>query len=186
MSKPKKLHGALTYIEQGKLSVSTEVEIDLMDKDPVVGVAFSPAKRKWRAYLHQGRKQVFHGYYDTKIEAISARNNAVKELATGGATKKVYQPFSRIVKAPRYRNMERNLVHLFEEASEVIHMTSKIIRFGLKDRKKGQELSNQQRMGREIGNLLTMVELLVMAGDVLPADIEEGMRQKVEKLKTMY
>ncbi len=185
--KLKKLPEALTYIEQASLPVSTEVVRELMDKEDVAGVSFSPAKRKWRAYLHQGKKQVFHGYYDTKMEAVSARVQAVKRLSEPGSMQdRGYPAFKRTIKPPKYRNMERNLVHLFEEASEVIHVTSKIIRFGIKDRMKGQELTNQERLGREVGNMLAMVELLVMAGDVRPVDIEGGMKAKVESLKTMY
>jgi NTP pyrophosphatase (non-canonical NTP hydrolase) len=184
--KQKKLPAALTYIEQASLPVSTEMVIELMDKENVAGVSFSPAKRKWRAYLHQGKKQVFHGYYDTKSEAIAARVIAVTELERIGSTRKVYPAFERTIKPPKYRDLARSLEHLSEEAAEVIHVKSKIIRFGLKDRMKGQDLTNQERLGREVGNMLAMVELLIMSGDVRPADIEDGMKLKVENLKTMY
>ena len=184
--KPKKLPAALTYVEHMRPALSTDVEIELMDKENVVGVSFSPEKRKWRAYLHQGKKQVFHGYYDTKSEAIAARVIAVTELVRIGSTRKVYPAFERTIKPPKYRDLARSLEHLSEEAAEVIHVKSKIIRFGLKDRMKGQELTNQKRLGREVGNMLAMVELLIMSGDVRPADIEDGMKAKVENLKTMY
>lgn len=184
--KPKKMPKALTYIEHIRPSLSTDVEIDLMDKENVVGVSFCPKKRKWRAYLHQGQKQVFHGYYDTKSEAIAARAQAVIKLERVGSTRKVFPAFERTIKPPKYREMERTLEHLAEEAAEVIHVKSKIVRFGLKDRMKGQEFTNQERIGREIGNMLAIVELLIMSGDVRPADIEEGMKKKVESLLTMY
>ena len=73
---------------------------------------------------------------------------------------------------------------LAEEAAEVIHIKSKIIRFGLKDKFGGE--TGQRRLGCEIGNLLAMVELLVLDGAVLAQDIEDGMARKTESLKEGY
>ncbi len=183
--KAQRLPEALTYITQTKLQAGAAITIDLMDKENVVGVSYSVQRRCWRAYLHIGKKQVFSGSYDTKDEAVSARFNAELRFCRRSVTERT-KGFGRSVKAPKFLDMDKNLTHLYEEAAEVIHVTSKVMRFGIKDKLKGQEFTNQQRLGREIGNLLTMVNLLVMSGDVKDEDIEEGMKAKVESLEEVY
>lgn len=175
---------ATTQLPQVGLSVAAGVEIDLADTDNVVGVSYSPKKRKWRAYLHIGRKQVFHQWCDTKSEAIAAHNLAVHRFDRLNAQTGGGPPFDRKIKAPGYRNLDRTLEHLAEEAAEVIHIKSKIIRFGLKDKFEGK--TGQRRLGCEIGNFLAMVELLVLDGAVLAQDIEDGMVKKTESLKEGY
>lgn len=184
MNRRKREPQATTMIVQVMPSVAAGVEIDLSDKEPVVGVSYSPKRRKWRAYIHVGKHQVFHRYCETKSEAIEAHRKAMVvhqrlSVQTSGGPR-----FERKIKAPGYRNLDRTLEHLAEEAAEVIHMKSKVIRFGLQGKHNG--LTGQRRLGCEIGNMLAMVELLVLDGAVLAKDIEDGMQEKVEKLTRVY
>ncbi len=182
---------ATTFIEQLPPSAGALVEIDLTDKNNVPGVSWNPKKRKWRSYLHIGKKQVYHGYFDTKEEAAFERRQAEQRYhridlsAPEPEREGRYRTFDRKIKAPRYRILDRNLEHLSEEASLVINIKGKVIRDGLSDYHKGVE-SNKKQLGRAIGKMLTIVDLLVMDGAVLTNDIAEGMKAKAENLKTMY
>lgn len=177
---------ATTQLPSVSPSVAAGVEADLSDKDPVIGVSYSAKRRLWRAYLHRGNKQVFHAWRETKSEAIAARREALERFGEKAMCLQDsrYSSFRRTVKAPGYRVLDRTLEHLAEEAAEVIHIKSKIIRFGLKDKFGGE--TGQRRLGCEIGNLLAMVELLVLDGAVLAQDIEDGMALKTESLKEGY
>ncbi len=72
---------------------------------------------------------------------------------------------------------------LAEEAAEVIQAKSKIARFGLHDYHPKNKMPNQQKLGMEIGNFMTMVGILLEEGIVLSEDISRGKQQKQEKLK---
>ncbi|MEI6846588.1 MAG: hypothetical protein WCK32_00895 [Chlorobiaceae bacterium] len=186
MSK-KKLPEATTKVAPLSLSVGEAVTIDLSDKEHVAGVSFCPKRRMWRAYLHRGKKQVFHQWCESKGMAISRRQQAEAVFsAPGSMQEKGYPAFKRTVKPPKYRDTDRTLAHLLEDASGVITVSGEIIRTGLKGKRDPLAVTNQERIGRHIGKLFTVVDLLVMAGDVRVTDIENGMKEKVEKLKSNY
>jgi hypothetical protein len=52
----------------------------------VRGVSYQSARRKWRARLNVGGRQVFYGYYGTKEEAIRARQTAARSMLGEWAT----------------------------------------------------------------------------------------------------
>ena len=163
MSKRKREPQATTMIVQVMPSVAAGVEIDLSDKEPVTGVSYSPKRRKWRAYIHVGKRQVFHSYCETKSEAIEAHRMAMvahhrTTSQTSGGT-----PFERKIKAPGYRNLDRTLEYLALKAAKVMGMKSEVSLHGLKG--KG-DVSSQAHLGIEIGGLMAVVELLVLDGAV--------------------
>ena len=158
-------------------SAAACVEIALTDERNVTGVSYSPAKRKWRAYLHKGKKQVWHEYFDEKADAITARLAAEREYGHNGMAVQVgYPTFERKIKAPKYRDLPRTLEHLSANASAVLSIKSKMIM----SKDSG---AIRQKLGRQIGSMIAVVDLLVMAGDVDGGDIEEGMKAQVALLK---
>ena len=177
---------ATTQLPQVGLAVAAEVEIDLSDKDPVVGVAYSPKRRLWRAYLHRGKKQVFHAWRETKSEAVAARLGAELRFAQqGGATASGSGVvFERKIRAPGYRNFDRTLKHLALSLSVVYRAQSTVSLFGLKEVLDGEVA--QRRLGCGVGELLAVVELLVLDGAVIAQDVEDGMALKTESLKKGY
>jgi len=171
---------ATTMVAQLMPSAAACVEIALTDERNVTGVSYSPAKRKWRAYLHKGKKQVWHEYFDEKSDAITARLAAEREYGHNGMAVQVgYPTFERKIKAPKYRDLSRTLEHLAANASAVLSIKSRMIM----SKDSG---AIRQKLGREIGSMIAVVDLLVMAGDVDGGDIEEGMKAKVALLKEGY
>jgi NTP pyrophosphatase (non-canonical NTP hydrolase) len=65
---------------------------------------------------------------------------------------------------------------LSEEAAEVIREVSKTIRFGLDDRRKNL-------LEQEIGDLLTMVDLLQLQGVISAEGLAKAKQAKIQKLK---
>lgn len=72
---------------------------------------------------------------------------------------------------------------VLENLAEVIHRTMKILRFGLDEVQRGQELNNRQRLSREVGNLLEMLCVARSEGILSDIDVEIGQDEKNEKLK---
>ena len=184
MSRRKRDPQATTMIVQVMPSVAARVEIDLSDKDPVVGVSYSPKKRKWRAYLHIGKKQVFHKWCETKSEAVAAHQRAMVRFSRLTAQTSGGPPFERQIKAPQYRDFDRTLKHFALSLAVVYRAQGTVSLFGLQEVIDGE--TAQRRLGCEIGSLLAMVELLVLDGAVLSKDIEDGMAEKTEKLTRVY
>ena len=183
MNRRKREPQATTMIVQVMPSVAAGVEIDLSDKEPVVGVSYSPKRRKWRAYIHVGKRQVFHRYCETKSEAIEAHRKAMVvhqrlSVQTSGGPR-----FERKIKAPGYRNLDRTLEHLALKAAKVLRMKSEVSLHGLKG--KG-DVSSQAQFGIEIGGLMAVVELLVLDGAVRIADVECGMKMMVADLDEAF
>ena len=67
------------------------------------------------------------------------------------------------------------LVITQEECAEVIQVISKIFRFGLDE--------NDHRLEDEIGDVLCMIDLLIVQGVINPHKLELAKRIKAEKLK---
>jgi NTP pyrophosphatase (non-canonical NTP hydrolase) len=55
---------------------------------------------------------------------------------------------------------EHLLTILGEECNEIAHRISKALRFGLQEKQKKQDLTNQQRIEEEIGDLFGVIEIL--------------------------
>ena len=74
------------------------------------------------------------------------------------------------------------MVILQEEAAEVIQEISKIFRFGI-DENHRDGMSHRQRLTEELGDLLTMIDLLKDHRLIDPAALEMAKQAKVTKLK---
>lgn len=70
-----------------------------------------------------------------------------------------------------------------EECAEIIVGASKCIRFGLHDKEPETKETNINRLNKEIGDLLAMIDLLIDQKLVTKADLEEYSKQKIDKLK---
>ena len=76
------------------------------------------------------------------------------------------------------------LTILQEECAEVIVEVSKCFRFGPDQMMQGKDVSNIQRLEKELGDLLAMVELLVDKNiGVSTEGLEIASKAKFEKLK---
>lgn len=76
-------------------------------------------------------------------------------------------------------HQEECLNILQEECAEVIQAASKIKRFGIINRKMGEELNNLQNLEMELGDVLAMIDLCREAGLGIT---EEGLeRAKIAK-----
>lgn len=75
------------------------------------------------------------------------------------------------------------LIILQEEAIEVAHEVSKIMRFGPDQIKPGTEITNMQALQKEIGDLQAMVEFLVKRGvGVNTNGISKAKKEKLQRL----
>lgn len=76
------------------------------------------------------------------------------------------------------------LTILQEECAEVIVEVSKCFRFGPDQMMEGVDVSNIQRLEKEIGDVLAMIELLVNKDIGVTTDgLEIASKAKIEKLK---
>jgi len=72
---------------------------------------------------------------------------------------------------------------LSEECAEVIQAVSKINRFGMDNYKPGKPKTNRQHLEEELGDLMTMIDILQEMDVVSYANIEKAAEAKHEKLK---
>ncbi len=72
---------------------------------------------------------------------------------------------------------------LQEECAEVIQAVSKIRRFGIDNAKPNTENTNREHLEEEIGDLLAMVDILLINNVVSWANLHAAKRAKIEKLK---
>jgi NTP pyrophosphatase (non-canonical NTP hydrolase) len=70
-----------------------------------------------------------------------------------------------------------------EECAEVIQAISKIRRFGIDNAKPGTEYSNRAHLEEELGDVLAMVDILMINNVVSWANLHRAKRAKIEKLK---
>ena len=70
-----------------------------------------------------------------------------------------------------------------EECAEVIQAVSKISRFGLDNYKPGKPKTNREHLEDELGDLITMIDILHSMDIVSYANIERAQSAKIEKLK---
>lgn len=75
------------------------------------------------------------------------------------------------------------LTIMIEEASEVQQRATKAMRFGATERQPGQDLDNSERLSREIGDFLLMIEYAKKAGLVTEKEITAGMQNKEKQLE---
>ena len=69
-----------------------------------------------------------------------------------------------------------------EEAAEVIQEISKVFRFGIDDSHR-DGMTHRRRLTTEVGDLLAMIDLMVDARLIDPAEIEIAKQAKTVKLR---
>lgn len=92
---------------------------------------------------------------------------------------------------PRYISPEKRptewerevLDILEEECCEVGQRAIKVERFGVKESQPGQPLTNKERLGREIGQLLFMIDLAQSYGLVDLLQMKVGYAEKPDQLR---
>jgi NTP pyrophosphatase (non-canonical NTP hydrolase) len=70
-----------------------------------------------------------------------------------------------------------------EECAEVIQAISKIRRFGIDNAKPGTEYTNRAHLEEELGDMLAMIDILMINNVVSWANLHRAKRAKIEKLK---
>jgi len=81
-------------------------------------------------------------------------------------------------------NTKEILTILQEECAEVIVEVSKCFRFGPDQMMEGLDVTNMQRLQKELGDLQAMIELLVDSNvGVTTQGLNEAKKAKFEKLK---
>jgi len=72
---------------------------------------------------------------------------------------------------------------LQEEAAEVIQAVSKIRRFGVDNSKPDTDYTNRAHLEEELGDMLAMIDILMINDVVSWANLHRAKRAKIEKLK---
>jgi NTP pyrophosphatase (non-canonical NTP hydrolase) len=72
---------------------------------------------------------------------------------------------------------------LQEECAEVIQAVSKIRRFGMDNAKPGTEYTNREHLEEELGDVLAMIDILMINEVVSWGNLHKAKRAKIEKLK---
>lgn len=70
-----------------------------------------------------------------------------------------------------------------EECAEVIQAISKIRRFGIDNSKPGTNYSNREHFEEELGDVLAMIDILLINNVVSWGNLHRAKRAKIEKLK---
>ncbi|CAB4130121.1 NTP pyrophosphohydrolase MazG, putative catalytic core [uncultured Caudovirales phage] len=79
--------------------------------------------------------------------------------------------------------LQEILIITQEECAEVIQAISKCFRFGDVSNEQVGSLNNRDRVEKEIGDVLAMIDCLVDSGFVDAASLEEAKAAKKEKLR---
>lgn len=72
---------------------------------------------------------------------------------------------------------------LQEECAEVIQAVSKIRRFGIDNDKPGSEYNNRGHFEQELGDMLAMIDILLINNVVSQDNLHRAKKSKIEKLK---
>jgi NTP pyrophosphatase (non-canonical NTP hydrolase) len=72
---------------------------------------------------------------------------------------------------------------LQEEAAEVIQAVSKIRRFGIDNAKPATPNTNREHLEEELGDMLAMIDILLINHVVSWGNLHKAKRAKIEKLK---
>ena len=72
---------------------------------------------------------------------------------------------------------------LSEECAEVIQAISKVHRFGLDNFKPGKPKTNREHLEEEVGDMLAMIDILMVNDIVSWGKLHQAKRAKIEKLK---
>jgi NTP pyrophosphatase (non-canonical NTP hydrolase) len=72
---------------------------------------------------------------------------------------------------------------LQEECAEVIQAVSKIRRFGMDNSKYDTNYTNREHLEEELGDMLAMIDILMVNNIVSWSNLHQAKRAKIEKLK---
>ena len=72
---------------------------------------------------------------------------------------------------------------LQEECAEVVQAVSKIRRFGIDNAKPGKDQTNREHLEEEVGDMLAMIDILMVNNIVSWGNLHKAKRAKIEKLK---
>lgn len=86
----------------------------------------------------------------------------------------------------QFNDINKNLEILAEECAEVIQIKSKIIRFGMDDVHPNRGKSNREALEQELGDVLSMIDILIDNGVLDKENIRKAKHRKTEKLKEWY
>lgn len=80
---------------------------------------------------------------------------------------------------------EKEILNItLEECAEVVQCISKVFRFGWNSSNpKNPEYTNRMHLTEEVGDLLCMLNLMILTGMVDKPDIDLAMGNKINKLK---
>ena len=88
-----------------------------------------------------------------------------------------------VLMTPNPTRFQETLDILQEECAEVIQAVSKIRRFGIDNSKVGTNYSNREHLEEELGDVLAMVDILLINNIVDWGNLHRAKRAKIEKLK---
>ena len=72
---------------------------------------------------------------------------------------------------------------LQEECAEVVQAVSKIRRFGIDNAKPNTDYTNREHLEEELGDMLAMIDILMVNEIVSWSNLHRAKRAKIEKLK---
>jgi NTP pyrophosphatase (non-canonical NTP hydrolase) len=81
------------------------------------------------------------------------------------------------------KKMNEILNILTEECAEVIQAISKTQRFGMDNTNPFSTETNREHLEQEIGDVLTMIDLLFVKGIINEENVLKAQERKIEKLK---
>jgi hypothetical protein len=149
------------------------------------GVTYSEKYQCYRAYLHIGQKQVAHGLYDTKNEAIAARKQFEMQHHNERGPSVV---MSEIAGKPGYQGK----THLAPKTQErraavdrlrwMLRDAAMVIEQGKTERRTIIMGSHRRMLGRLLGGVMAQLEYLTNTGEVLLADMQPAMRDEARRL----
>lgn len=184
--------GFLRELTPFGLTVEQQVEADLTDSEDVMGVAWSPKYRAWRAYLHIGSKQVHHSLHQTKASAVSARRQAEVEFCRSTVTREQVQQWypaaalRRHHRAPKVAVRKKALLRVGSVMKDVSRLVNRAASAWPEDetgRVRSPMGRDEERLvGLRLGQAIALAEYLRMTGDLRVEEIEEGMRGEVARI----
>lgn len=86
----------------------------------------------------------------------------------------------------KYKDEKTNLEHLAEKAAKIIQIKTQCTRFGVKDYSSQNGRTNQNELGREIGQLLFIVDILLENKTIRLDDLLKGKQEKRLLLSKFY
>lgn len=85
-----------------------------------------------------------------------------------------------------FNDQEKNLTLVIEECAEVIQTICKIKRFGINDVNPTLDITNQNHLSEEVGQLLYCLDILGYYKVLNQEKVSEGYREKAVKLSKWY